>query len=174
MSVKSGRISLIAAIVFVALAVVILPGSFKSYRGAGTGHEFYRIYKAEGLDWDSMDEAARAPYIVRAKAQGLKYALLMTAGSHVPFFLLILLTIGLLTSSVSPRARRLLRVSFFVVWILGMLFLSFGVGYYQDIEFPKSLGSVFLIYAVVGAFFISIIVVVNRCTRREPKRCTFS
>lgn len=167
MSVKSGRISLMIAMLVVVIAIIIIPGSFKFYRYVGTGHEFYKISKAEGLRLDEMDDAALVQYIARAESQGLKYAFFMTSGSHIPFFLITLFTIGLLTTSVSSTFRTVIRLSFFAVWLLGMLFLSLGVGYYQDIQFPQSLGSVFLIYVVVGAFFIAIIVIVNRFRKRK-------
>jgi hypothetical protein len=158
MSVKSGRISPIIVVNLVVIFLITLPGYFLYFYNAGTGHAFGEIYKADGLHWNSMDETARAPYIAFAKSEGLKCALLMSAGLHIPFFLLILLTIGILKCSVSGKFRMLLRLSFFGVWAFGMLFLSLGIGYWgQAIRFPPSLGPAFIIYVVVGALFLAII-----------------
>ena len=170
MLVKSGRISLIVAAVFVVLGVITLPCYFLYFYRAGTGHAFGKIYMADGLRWDSMDDAARAPYIACAEAEGLKCALLMTAGQHIPFFLLILLTIGLLTRSVSGTFRILLRFSFFGVWFLGVLFLSLGIGYWGEaIAFPESLGPAFILYLVVVMSFGAIIGIVKLCRRTGRK-----
>jgi len=172
MSVKSGRIALIIAAVFVVIGVITLPGVFKYWWRAGGGHAFGEMSMAEDLRWDSMDKAARAPYITRADAEGLKCALLMVAGEHIPLFFFILITIGLLTRSVSGTFRRLLRLSFFCVWFLGMLFLSLGIGYWGEaIAFPKSLGPAFILYLLVVMFFGVIIGFIKlwRRTRKKEK-----
>lgn len=164
MSIKAGGGSFIAAMVAVLFAIIALPGFFKYWRDAGTGHAFGDIYTRENLRWDAMNQAARAPYIARAEAEGLKCALLMTAGQHIPLLLFVLVTIGLLTRSISGAMRQLLRFSFFGVWFFGTLFLSFGLGYWgQAIPFPASLGPAFILYLVVVAFFGAIIGFVKLC-----------
>jgi len=170
MSVKSGRTSHIITAVFVILGVITLPGVFKYWWRAGGGHAFGDMSMAEDLHWDSMDDAARAPYTALADAEALKCALLMVAGEHIPLLFFILITIGLLTRSVSGTFRRLLRYSFFGVWFLGVLFLSLGIGYWGEaIAFPASLGPAFMLYLLVVMFFGGIIGIVKLCRRTGRK-----
>ncbi len=154
MAKKSGIVSLILTIIFGVLAVITLPGFFSYFYRAGAGHAFLKIYDSEQVAWDSMSDAERAPYRACAKAEGFKCALLMTFGQHIPFYLFVLITIGLLTRSISQGFRVFLRFSFFLVWILGILFLSLGTGYWgQANPFPHSLGPTFLIYLVAVILF---------------------
>jgi hypothetical protein len=153
---KSGIISLIIAIFFGVLAVVTLPGFFSYFYRTGTGHAISEIMDSEQLwnQWDKMGDAERAPYKARARAEGVKCALFMTFGQHLPFFLFILISIGLLTSSIPRGFRVFLRCAFFGVWIIGLFFLAIGTGYWgQASSFPYSLGPAFLIYLAVVTFF---------------------
>lgn len=170
MSIKSGRISLILAAVFGVLGVITLPGFFRYWQEAGAGHAFGQMYMAEGLRWNSMDEASRAPYLAHSEAEGLKCALLMIAGQHIPLFLFILITVGLLTPSVLGKLRILLYFSFFAIWLLGVLFLSLGIGYWgQAIPFPESLGPAFILYLLVVTFFGTVLGIVKLCRQRATR-----
>lgn len=154
MAKKSGIVSLILAIIFGTLAVITLPGYFLYFYRAGTGHAFHEIYDSGQLAWDKMNNTERAPFLARAKAEGFKCALLMIFGQHIPFFLFILIGIGLFTSSIRRGFRVFLWCAFFGVWILGVFFLAIGTGYWgQALPFPQSLGPAFLIYLAVVAFF---------------------
>ena len=104
-----------------------------------------------------------------ADAAGLKCAVLMTLGQHIPFYLFILITVGLFTCSISHGFRVFLRCAFFGVWLLGMFFLSLGTECWgQGIPFPESLGPAFLIYLVVVTVF-GIVLGIGRLCRRKPK-----
>ncbi|MBW8040914.1 MAG: hypothetical protein FVQ85_13040 [Planctomycetes bacterium] len=166
---KSGMVSLIFVIIFVVLAVITLPGLFSYFYRAGVGHAFFEIVQSENLEWDTMSDAERAPYSARAKAEGLKCAVLMVLGQHIPFCLLVLIIIGLLNRFISHGFRCFLRFGFFAVWILGMLFLSFGVGYWgQATPFPESLGPAFFIYLIVAALLGIILGIGRLCRRSKP------
>lgn len=170
MAKKSGIVSLILAIIFVVLAVIILPGFFSYFYRAGLGHAFGEIVRSENLQWDTMSDAEREPYGARVRAEGLKCAVLMLLGEHIPFYLFVLITIGLLTRSISHGFRVFLRFGFFTVWILGMLFLSFGVGYFGiGPQFPESLGPAFGIYLAVVIFF-GIILGIGKQIQRPTKK----
>ncbi len=146
--------SLILTVIFVVLAVITLPGFFSYFYRAGVGQALFEIVQSENVQWDTLSDAERAAYGARSEAEGLKCAVLMILGEHIPFLLLILITIALLTRSISRGFRRFLRLAFFGVWILGLLFLSFGVGYWgQAPQFPESLSCVLLIYLVVLGLF---------------------
>jgi hypothetical protein len=154
MPCKRSLASLILTVIFVVVAVITLPGFFSYFYRAGVGHAFFEIVQSENLQWDTMCDAERAPYSARAEAEGLKCAVLMALGQHIPFYLFVIIIIGLLTRSISDGFRLFLRFAFFVVWILGMLFLSFGAGYWgQAPQFPESVGPAFLIYLAAVAFF---------------------
>jgi hypothetical protein len=145
---------MILTMIFVVLAAITLPGFSGYFYRAGAGHALFDIIESKNLHWDTLSEADRAVYLARAKPEGLKCAFLMALGQHIPVFLFVLITIWLLTRSISHRFRVFLRFVFFVVWVLGMLLLSFGVGYWgQSPQFPDSLGPVFLIYLALVGFF---------------------
>ncbi len=151
---KRSTASIVLVIIFGVLAVVTLPGFFRYFYRAGAGHAFLEIVQSQNLPWDSMTAAQRAPYQAHGKAEGFKCAMLMTFGQHIPGYLFGFITIGLLTRSISHGFRVFLRFAFFAVWILGMLFLAFGTGYWgQALQFPESLGPAFLIYLVAVIFF---------------------
>jgi len=169
-SIKSGRISIKIATVLGILGIITLPGFFRYWQKVGTGHAFRQIYMDEGLRWDSMDEASRAPYVARSKAEGLKCALLMTAGQHIPLFLFILIMVGLLTPSVLGKSRILLYCSFCAIWLLGVLFLSLGIEYWgQAIPFPESLGPALVLYMLVAISLGIILGVVKLCRPRVTR-----
>lgn len=165
--------SIVLAIIFGVLAVITLPGFFRYFYRAGTGHAFRDIYMSENLPWDNMTDAQRAPYQARANAKGFKCAMLMTFGQHVPGYLFIFITIGLLTRSITGPFRVFLRFGFFAVWILGMIFLAMGSGYWgQALPLPDSLGPAFIIYLVAATFFgivIGIGKLIQRGTRKRQE-----
>lgn len=170
MAKKSAIVSLILAIIFGALGVITLPGIFSYFYRAGLGHALSEIVESENFQWESLSDTKRASYGALAEAEGLKCALLMVFGQHIPFCLFVLITIGLLTRSISRGFRVFLRFAFFAVWILGMLFLSFGVGYWgQALQFPESLSPAFFIYLVVVIFF-GIILGVGKLIQRATKK----
>lgn len=176
MAKKSGIASLILAIIFGVIAIVTLPGLFSYFYRAGAGHAMRDIIESENLQWDSMSNAERVPYLARGKSEGLKCAFLMTLGEHVPLYLLAIITIGLITRSKSRRFRVFLRFAFFSVWVLGMLFLSLGIGYWgQATEFPESLSYVILIYLALLVFFGTILGIgklIQRLVRKEVDQPT--
>jgi len=154
MAKKSGTVCLVLVIVFGVLAVITLPGFLRYFYHLGTGHAFSEIVQSENLQWDTMSDAERAPYSARVEAEGLKCAVLMTLGQYIPFYLFVIITIVLLTRSISHGFRVFLRFAFFAVWILGMLFLSLGIGYWgQAPQFPESLGPASVIYLAVLILF---------------------
>jgi hypothetical protein len=169
---KSATLSIVLAIIFVVLAVITLPGFFRFFYYAGLGHAYLDIRKAENLPWDNMSEEERAPYKERVVEAGLKCAFLMTFGQHIPGYLFVLVTIGLLTRTISHGFRVFLRFAFFGNWILGMLFLALGLRYYgQALQFPESLGPAFLLYSVVVTFF-GIILGIGKLVQRRSKKQT--
>ena len=170
MAKKSGIVSLVLVIIFGVIAVITLPGFFSYFYRAGAGHAFLKIYNSEQIAWDSMSDAERTPYRASAKAEGFKCALLMTFGQHIPLYLFVLITIGLLTRSISRGFRVFLRFSFFCVWIFGILFLSLGMGYWgQANPFPDSLGPAFLIYLVAVLLF-GIILGIGKLIQRTSRK----
>lgn len=170
MAKKSGTISLILVIIVGVLAFITLPGFFRYFYRAGAGHAFREIFDSEQLPWDKMPDAERAPYQARSRAEGFKCAVFMTLGQHIPFYLFMLITIGLLTSSTSRGFRVFLRFAFFGVWIIGMLFLAIGTGYWgQALQLPESLGSAFLIYLAAVIFF-GLILGIGKLIRRAIRK----
>lgn len=147
-------VPLILSVIFIVLAIVTLPGFFNYFYQLGRGHAFREIVKTENLLWDTMTATERAPYMARSETEGLKCALLMTLGQHVPIYLFVLIIIGLLIPSITRRFKIFLWFSVISVWILGMVCLSIGVGYYgQAHPFPESLGPALLIYFAAAICF---------------------
>lgn len=167
---KSECIQIVIATIIVVIVIMNLPGFFINNRNAGIGHEFYKIVEAEGINWEEMNETEQAPYLARCKTAGLKYALFMALGTHIAFCLLILITTGLISKSLPKTTKTYLCISFFIVWTFGMIFMAIGNGYINDIQFPQSLVSVFLVYVIAGIFFISIIKIVNYFRKWKAKK----
>lgn len=167
---KSAAISIVLAIIFGVLVVITLPGFFKYFYRAGAGHAIGEILQSENLPWDSMTQAEREPYKLRSGTEGIKCALLMTFGQYIPGYLFVLITIGILTRSISHGFRVFLRFAFFTVWILGMIFLALGTGYWgQALPFPASLGPAFIIY-LVAAMFFGIVIGIGKLIQRESRK----
>jgi len=171
MSQTRSRISLIIAIVFTALGLITFPGSFRYCYERGTGQAYIEIQISENLPLHQMTYEDLAPYRARAESVGLKCALLTTFGSHFTFILLILITIGLLTHSITHGVRVFLRFAFLGVWIIGMLLFSLGYGYLRKgYTFLENLSSVFIVYILVIAFFGAILGIgklIQRATVRK-------
>lgn len=168
---KRSTASIVLVIIFGVLAVVTLPGFFWHCYLAGAGHAISEILQSQTLPWDSMTAAQRAPYQAHAKAEGFKCAVLMTFGQHIPGYLFVFITIGLLTRSISHGFRVFLRFAFFAVWILGMVFLAFGTGYCgQALQLPESLGPALIIYLAVATFFGIVIGIGKLIQRRNTKK----
>ncbi len=168
---KRSTASIVIVIIFVVLALVTVPGFFWYFYRAGTGHAFREIVQTQNLPWDSMTAAQRAPYLSHGKAEGFKCAMLMTFGQHIPGYLFVFIAIGLLTRSISHGFRVFLRFAFFAVWILGLLFLAFGTGYWgQALQFPESLGPALIIYLAVATFFGIVIGIGKLIQRRSTKK----
>jgi hypothetical protein len=172
MAKKSGILSLIVAIIFGCLGVISLPGFLTYFYRVGAGHAILEIVESENLQWDRMTEVERAPYLAGGKAEGVKCAVLMALGEHIPLCLFVLIIIGLLTPSIAGGFRVFLRLAFFAVWVGGMLLLSFGVGYLGEApRFPGSLGPSCLIYLAAAMFFgliLGIGKLIQRATGKEP------
>ncbi len=161
--------SIILIITFGLIAVLTLPGFFRYSYHYGAGHAFREIRKSESLQWDSMTDSERAPYQARALTKGFKYAMLMTFGQHIPSCLFVFITIGLLTRSISHGFRVFLRFAFFGVWILGMFFLTLGLGYGgQSLPFPDSLVAAFIIYLIAVTFF-GIVIGIGKLIQRGKR-----
>ena len=166
MTEKRSHISLIIVILTSLMAAITLPGFFNYYYRAGTGHAFREIVISKNLSWDRMTQSECEPHEKCASAAGLKCAVLMTLGQHIPFYLFILITVGLFSSSISRGFRLFLRFSFFAVWGLGVCFLSLGSECCGlAIPFPESLGPASLIFLAEVAIFGIILAIGKLCHR---------
>jgi len=154
MSSKRSIISIALIIIFTLFAIISLPGFYRYFYQAGAGREYLEILSSNSLSWNTMTESERAPYLSRTESVGVKCAIFVILGSYIPLYLLLLITIGLLSKSVKYQHRIYLRFSFIGVWIIGLVFLAIGSGYYgQAIPFPESLGPTFIIYLAILIFF---------------------
>ncbi|MCD4781297.1 MAG: hypothetical protein K8S27_12225 [Candidatus Omnitrophica bacterium] len=149
---KKSEVAFIALITIVVLfAALSLPGFFKYFYQQGAGHAFGEIMDSENPPWNSMTKLERKPYQIRSFAKGRECALFMTLGQHIPMYLFILITVGLLNPFIKSRFRVFLRYSFWVVWILGIVFLAIGSGYWgQALQLPAALLPATMIYTIVA------------------------
>ncbi len=162
--------SIVFASAFGVLAVLTLPGFFRHWYDTGTGHALAKVVVSENVAVDSIPAAQLTAYRSRAEDEGFKCAVYMVLGQHVPALLLILFTIGLLAPSVAHRFRVFLRFAFWTVWLLGMLFLSVGAGYWGSAPaFPASLGPAFVIY-LHAALAFGIIIGIGKLIQRRKRR----
>ena len=149
--------SIIAVVIFV-LTIVTLPGQFRYWYRAGKNQVLDEMHMSQDLRLGSTDEISGAASMAQTKSEGLKCALLMTAGLHIPLFLFMLITNGLLIRFISRNTRTFLRMAFLGNWVGGALLLSLGMGYWSKaISFPESLVPALVIYTVIGMFFLSVL-----------------
>jgi len=166
---RRSPVPLIIVVIVGIIAIITLPPYFRYFERAGTGHALRDIVTSKNLVWGSMTQSQREPYSQRAEAAGQKCAILMTLGQHIPFYLFILITVGLFTRSISHGFRVFLRFAFLGVWLLGMVFLSLGAECWgQAIPFPESLGPAFLLYLVVVSVFGIVLGIGRLCRRKKP------
>jgi len=167
MSSKRSIISIVLIITLTFFAIIRLPSYYRHFYQIGAGREYLEILSSNNLSWDTMTESERAPYLSLTESKGIKCALFVVLGSYIPLYLLLLITIGLLSKSINYRHRIYLRFSFIGVWIIGLVFLAIGSGYYGEaIPFPESLGPAFIIY-LIGAMLFGVFIWIIKFIRQK-------
>ncbi len=143
-----GAPTIVAVVVVLLLSLISLPGTFSHYRRAGTGYT-YRDLRVRGL----VHEQASEP----AKQEGMKCAILMLLGQHIPISLLVLIAVGLLSKSTTLEFKRALRRLYIVTSGAAIFFFSLGVTYWTANAFPSSLGPALIIYTAISCVLWSTI-----------------
>jgi len=154
---KSGRVSMVLATIIGLLGIITLPGSFRYCYRVGTGHAISRTYDSENLAWDNMSPAERAPYLARWQAEGVKFAILMTFGQHVPVVVLVLVAVGLISKATTMAFKRVLRIAFLGIAAGGVIFLSMGIHLREGTPVPESMGLAFTFYFGLSAVLWAVI-----------------
>ena len=174
MAKKLKNIFIVFQVIFGLLAIITLPGFFNYFYRLGAGHAFIEMMDKNKLDWNSLMQEERKPYQDYSDNQGFKCAVFMTIGQHVPMYLFIIITIGLLNRSITNRLRVFLRFAFWGVWLVGATFLAIGSGYWgQAIQFPKSVLPAVLIYLIV-AIFCGIILGISKLIQKSKGAKSYS
>lgn len=146
---KTGTPTIVAWVVVIVLSMVFLPNIYNQYNLAATGHAY-----AELIGAGVSDSAA----VARAKEAGSKSGTLMVLGQHLPFTLLLLIAIGLISKTTSADFKSKLKVSFFIVVLVGSVFLAIGSSYWGNApEFSEAIGPAIGIYAMASAILWTII-----------------
>lgn len=168
------RISFRIALLLIGLlTVVTLPGFYSYFYRAGAGHAFSNIMESRQLPWGDMTTMDRAPFQEQAFAAGRKCALFMTLGEHLPLFLLLLITVGLLNRSIVGQIRARLWIAFWCVWGIGMFFLALGSGFWGPaIPFPRSILPAFIIYFFAAIFYGIVLGVGNLVQKKSQNTQT--
>lgn len=143
---KVGAPTIVAAVIVTLGSLVTLPGFFRHFRMAGTGHSYAELvmgYESVQNIPAGVHEQARE----RAIQDGMKCAILMVVGQHLPITILVLIAVGLISRSTTAEFKRALRVLYIVVSLVGIFFLSLGTSYLGiGLPFPSSLGQSLVIY----------------------------
>lgn len=171
MSGKRGRASLVLMVIFIVLATITLPGFLHYWYRAGAGH--YIREQLKDVNIDGLSDAEHMAVRRSAQLEGIQCALLMLAGQHIPFFLLILITIGILSRTTRPKFRTSLKLAFPLVCLSAVIFLSFGTTYWgMAAPFPESLGPATFIWLLIAVFFgliIGLFKLITVLSRPEEK-----
>ena len=135
-----GAPTVVAGVVVLLLSFILLPRTFTYNYNVAVGHSY-----ALSLDAGMGRQQARE----RAMQDGMKCAVLMVFGQHVPVTLLVLVTVGLVSKSTTSAFKRVLRVSYLAISLTGAFLLALGVSYWGvAVPFPYSIGPCLLIYLV--------------------------
>ena len=142
-------------------ALVTLPNFCKRSYRLGTGSAFGKLIESEKLQWDKMSDTERAPYIEQAKRSGLQLSIYMLFGQHIPFYLFIAIIIGQLSRPKSRSLKAFLWISFLVIWLIGLFFLSLYSRHWGNYPYSLAFGSALVIY-IAAAIFFGIILIIGK------------
>ena len=162
-------------ILIMVFALATLPGFCKRAYERGAGAAFVNIIKSENLQWDQMSDTERAPYIAQAKRSGFQLSIYMLLGQHIPFYLFIVIIIGQLSRPTSRSLRVFIWISFLLIWLVGLFFLSLFSrqwnNYWGNEPYSVSLGGALIIY-IVAAIFFGIIIGMGRLLQNLLRKRT--
>jgi len=151
-------LSLMILIMMFALATV--PNSCKRAYELGTGRAIINILKSlksENLQLDQMSDTERAPYIAQAKKSGFQLSIYMLLGQYIPFYLFIAIIIGQFSRPTSRSLRAFLWISFLLIWLIGLFFLSLSSRHWGNYPYSVAFGGALIIYIAAAIFFGTII-----------------
>ena len=152
-------------IVIMVFALATVPNSCKRAYELGAGGAFNNIIESENLQWDQMSDTERAPYIAQAKRSGFQLSIYTLLGQHIPFYLFVAIIIGQLSRPTSRSLRAFLWVSFLLIWLVGLFFLSLSSrhwgNYWGNEPYSVSFGGALIIY-IAAAIFFGIIIGIGR------------
>jgi len=148
---KISIVPTILSIFIIVLAVSAIPGFSNYFYQLGAGHEFLQIMDTTQAPWDDVTGQLKPVYKEQSEIAGRKCALYMILGQHIPGYLFLLIMIGLLTPSLKGKFRTYVKSGFWITWILGLLFLTIGSGYWgQALPFSKAIIPSTIIYTFVA------------------------
>jgi len=163
---KIGVPTISALAIVIVVSIIIIPGAINFSRKVGTGHSYAEQVEVYG-SLQNIPPQHEKQIRNKAMLDGLKYALLTAFGQHIPFTILILISVGVVSNSTTQEFKRLLRWVYFLVCLLGTIFLSISTSWYQNLYFPVALGSSVMIYAALSVLlwtFIGVsLLAVKRC-----------
>jgi hypothetical protein len=152
-------------IVIMVFALATVPNSCKRAYELGAGGAFNNIIESENLQWDQMSDTERAPYIAQAKRSGFQLSIYTLLGQYIPFYLFIAIIIGQLSRPTSRSLRAFLWISFLLIWLVGLFFLSLSSrhwgNYWGNEPYSVSFGGALIIY-IAAAIFFGIIIGIGR------------
>lgn len=177
--VPGTRPSLATRIILIVVLLAFLvttPGFVRYWYLQGMGRAVlneWRVRRPVGPD--DVIEGQLAQIRATARPEGVKLALLMLAGQHVPVYLLILITVGILARSTSAKFKRCLIISYAPVCLAGLLWLSFGLAKYGVVasSFREAFGPALIIWIAIAAsfgFIIGLVKVLRRFRKRPADK----
>lgn len=141
--------------IFLYLIVALLIGFFVSpaictnFYEAGEGQVLLEKQDYLGV------EAVEQSILEQSQSRGRLIVTLSLLGIQLPFWVLFILTFETMGSP-SGKKKKILTASYWVIWLLGITFLSFLIPYLlADFHFPMSIIlsiSIYLFFSVIVGF----------------------
>jgi hypothetical protein len=138
---KIGHPTIVLTFLVITIFFISISGSFNYYKTVGGGHSYIRL-KESGMSGTIVTE--------EAKIDGLVSGIFMILGLNIPVTILFLIAIGLISKTIDTIFKRTLRILYIIVVGVGIIFLSLGIPFYQDVNTLIATGTSLLLYLIIS------------------------
>jgi len=120
---RLGIATIITAVIVLAISLFTAPGVYNHYRIVTSGLTYDQLLRGGA----SIAQAKEL-----ALATGIRSALLMILGQHIPMTIFLLVAVGLVSKSTTAELRRKLRTLYIVVSVIGIPVFALGSSYWAQ------------------------------------------
>lgn len=138
-----GRPTKVIALIIILVSLLAIPKTFSDNYGRASGHYYYELVQTEMPDGQARNLSHKF---------GLKSAIYLIFGEHLPFTIFALIAVGLFSKTVVFK-RKLIFLYFLIV--VAIIFFAIGGKYRMsnDSTFSSSFFSAMSVYVGFSIFF---------------------